>query len=300
MTYKYNIMTTTTQLYQTGTIPMKIKKNTDILEKDIQTIIEGNMETYLGIRFVATEYSTGKLHGGRIDSLGIDENNVPVIIEYKRSMDSGAAIQGLFYLAWLMDHKSEFELEILKKFGVEISQNIDWSQPRVLCIANDFKKYVVGAINYMGPNIELMQYQLFDNGMLMLTDVYTKNQKRIVTLSVNKSVRYHNNDCDINITDIYKNLEEFLLELDDTVKMVKAKSYNAFRTNRNFAIVKIQKKAVKIGIPTINPNSIELEAGFTRDMSKIKGNDGDLDITLHTLDDLKKAKPILIKSFNNS
>lgn len=55
------------------------------LEKDLQAQIEENMETFLGIRFLATEYITGKTHKGRIDSLGLDENNCPVIIEYKRN-----------------------------------------------------------------------------------------------------------------------------------------------------------------------------------------------------------------------
>ncbi|WP_414613762.1 hypothetical protein [Stenotrophomonas pavanii] len=42
------------------------------LEKPLQTLIEANLLPMLGIRFVATEYVTGKTHGGRIDSLGLD------------------------------------------------------------------------------------------------------------------------------------------------------------------------------------------------------------------------------------
>ena len=54
------------------------------LEKSLQTLIENNLEAFLGVRFLASEYTTGKTHGGRIDTLGIDENGCPVIIEYKR------------------------------------------------------------------------------------------------------------------------------------------------------------------------------------------------------------------------
>ena len=42
------------------------------------------MEVFLGVKLLATEPSTGKVHNERIDLLGIDENNYPVIIEYKR------------------------------------------------------------------------------------------------------------------------------------------------------------------------------------------------------------------------
>lgn len=30
------------------------------LEKSLQSLIEGNLDTFLGIRFLASEYSTGK------------------------------------------------------------------------------------------------------------------------------------------------------------------------------------------------------------------------------------------------
>ncbi|WP_373921990.1 hypothetical protein [Streptomyces sp. T12] len=50
-------------------------------EADVQSLVEANMETLLGVRFLATEYSTGPVHGGRIDSLGIDENGAPVVVE---------------------------------------------------------------------------------------------------------------------------------------------------------------------------------------------------------------------------
>jgi RecB family endonuclease NucS len=55
------------------------------LEKPLQTLIEDNLEPLLGIRLVATEYPTGKTHSGRIDTLGLDENLCPVILEYKRT-----------------------------------------------------------------------------------------------------------------------------------------------------------------------------------------------------------------------
>lgn len=76
------------------------------IEKSLQTLIEQNMETLLGIRFLASEYSTGKAHGGRIDSLGIDEDGCPVIFEYKRALNENVINQGLFYLDWLMDHRA--------------------------------------------------------------------------------------------------------------------------------------------------------------------------------------------------
>lgn len=42
------------------------------IEKELQSLIESRMETFLGVRFLDSEYSTGKTHCGRIDSLGLD------------------------------------------------------------------------------------------------------------------------------------------------------------------------------------------------------------------------------------
>src|SRR6478736_1596760 len=56
------------------------------VEKSLQNQIEGHMEEFLGIRFLASEYTTGRSHSGRIDTLGIDENGSPVVVEYKRTL----------------------------------------------------------------------------------------------------------------------------------------------------------------------------------------------------------------------
>lgn len=37
------------------------------IEKSLQHIIERHLETFLGVRFLSSEHSTGKRHAGRID-----------------------------------------------------------------------------------------------------------------------------------------------------------------------------------------------------------------------------------------
>lgn len=68
------------------------------LERNLQTLIEENMEVTFGVRYLASEYTTGKVHRGRIDSLGLDENGSPVIFEYKRTSHENVINQGLFFL----------------------------------------------------------------------------------------------------------------------------------------------------------------------------------------------------------
>lgn len=80
-----------------GTVE-ELKGTSAALEKSLQTLIEQHLEAFLGIRFLASEHSTGKVNSGRIDTLGIDENGCPVIIEYKRALNENVINQGLFYL----------------------------------------------------------------------------------------------------------------------------------------------------------------------------------------------------------
>jgi len=83
--------------------PVKFKQ-----EKELQRFVEQNLEVLLGIRLVATEFTTGEKHGGRIDTLGSDEAGNPVILEYKWDKSDSVVNQGLFYLDWLLDHRGDF------------------------------------------------------------------------------------------------------------------------------------------------------------------------------------------------
>src|SRR3989344_2166752 len=89
------------------------------LEKDVQKLFEKNLEEILNIKFLATEYSTS--FGGRIDSLGIDNNGSPVIIEYKKGQNDSVINQGLSYLRWLLDHKADFEA-LVRKMKISTSE----------------------------------------------------------------------------------------------------------------------------------------------------------------------------------
>jgi len=112
-------------------------------------MIERNMDVFFGVRFLASEYSTGKKHGGRIDSLGIDENGSPVIFEYKRTQNENVINQGLFYLDWMLDHRAEFEKLAEQHLGQSPNDLVDWSSPRLVCVANDFNRYDEHAISQM-------------------------------------------------------------------------------------------------------------------------------------------------------
>ena len=107
----------------------ELNSNQVPLEKELQQLLEQNMSTFFGVTFLKSEY---RITNGRMDSIGIDENNCPVIFEYKRSVNENVINQGLFYLDWLLDHKADFKLLVMDTLGSEKADEIDWSMPCVI------------------------------------------------------------------------------------------------------------------------------------------------------------------------
>src|SRR6266511_2282716 len=90
------------------------------LEKELQSLIEANLGPVFNCRFVASEFSTGLQHAGRIDTLAMSEDNNPVMIEYKKAESSELINQSLFYLHWIQDHRGDFEMAVRKQLGNKI------------------------------------------------------------------------------------------------------------------------------------------------------------------------------------
>ena len=277
------------------------------IEKSLQSLIERHLESFIGIRFLASEYSTGKTHGGRIDTLGIDENGCPVIIEYKRAINENVINQGLFYLDWLMDHKAEFELLVLKRLGQREADSIEWSAPRLLCIAGDFTKYDEHAVQQINRNIELIRYVKYGREILLLELVNATTASNGPTEAISpkyssKTVEENLAQADEELTDVFEALKAFILALGSDVQMRTLKFYFAFKRFRNFACVEVHpKNRVILVFVKVDPRSIELQPGFTRDMRQTGHyGTGDLEITIRNKNDLERAKPLIVQSYESS
>jgi len=301
------------KLFQTtGTSVQEIEGTSVALEKSLQTLIEANLETFLGVRFLATEYSTGPKHGGRVDTLGIDENGCPVIIEYKRTLNENVINQGLYYLDWLLDHKAEFELLVLKQLGKEKAEDIEWGGPRLLCIAGEFTKYDEHAVEQINRNIELIRYRRYGKELLLLELVNAHKadsaieQKPSVPAAkggkVYKGFVDYLAQADAELADRFEALKAFILALGDDVQASQLKYYVAFKRIKNFACVEVhpQPRTLLVYLK-VDPKTIPLEKGFSRDVSNIGHfGTGDLELTLRTSEDLEKAKALILKSYEVS
>ncbi|WP_137936505.1 DUF5655 domain-containing protein [Chitinivorax sp. B] len=277
------------------------------LEKPLQTLIERNLETLLGIRFVASEYTTGKTHGGRIDTLGLDENHCPVIIEYKRSQSENVINQGLFYLDWLMDHKAEFKLLVLERFGKETANLIDWNGPRLICIAANFTKYDAHAVQQINRQIELVRYRLFGDDLLLLEAANTPNTQPnnppskqptngTKTHTTDKSVAKTHAELSPSMLTLMDTVEAYIFSLGDDVQRKELKLYYAYRRLRNFATIALQKGQLLIYLH-LNPEEVELPSNGRSVKGVGHWGTGDVELRVTNSTELDLAKPLILKAY---
>ncbi|MBG0824887.1 DUF91 domain-containing protein [Planomonospora sp. ID91781] len=290
----------------------ELQGNAFAVEVSLQRLIENNMETLFGVRFLETEHSTGAKHRGRIDSLGIDENGSPVIFEYKRASNENVINQGLFYLDWLLDHRGEFKLLVMRKLGAQAAEVIDWSNPRLVCVAGAFNRYDEHAIMQMNRSIELVRYRDFDGELLALELVASRSgvgepsgsapPKTGGTAPVQRTVTESLAQAPQPLADLYGTLEAFIEGLGDDVTKKILKFYFAFRRIKNFACVEIHPRSQTILVYVkVDPAGVKLEDGFSRDVRNIGHyGTGDLELRIRAQADLEKALPLIQLSYEAS
>jgi predicted transport protein len=276
-------------------------------------LIERHLEAFLGVRFLESEYITGKKHGGRIDTLGFDEDDSPVIIEYKSATNQNVINQGLYYLDWLMDHKAEFQLLVHKHLGQEAADAIEWSTSRLICIAGDFTKYDEYAVQQIDRNIELLRYRHFSEDLLVLELV---NRRTAAELSGSASPTQKGSGgasnifseylaataTDRELSDRFEAIKAFLSSLGDDVQMKTLKHYIVFKRLKNFASIEVHPTVRKITVfVKVDPASVELRPGFTRDVTDIGHyGTGNLEVVIDSPADFEDAKPLFIRSYEAS
>lgn len=305
-------MTTDIKLFDlTQQSATEIPGKAAVVEKSLHDLMERNLDIMLGIRLLGSEYSTGPKQKGRIDSLGIDENKCPVIIEYKRATNQNVINQGLYYMDWLLDHRAEFELLVLKKLGSATADAIDWSAPRLLCIAGAFTRYDEHAVEQMNRNIELIRYRRFGKNLLMLemvnavsatTGSTTGSDTNKSGTTTQKTISEVLSSLDDPLLDLYEALRDHILALGDDIQEKKLKYYVAFKKLRNFACVEVRpNKSTVLLYLKVDPDTVMLTPNFTRDVRDIGHfGTGDLEVRIQTSEDLERAKPLLQKSYDAS
>lgn len=287
-----------------------IEQTNFVTEKELQKLVEANLDTIFNCRLVATEFSTGQQHAGRIDTLGLSEDNNPVIIEYKKVESSELITQSLFYLSWIHDHRGDFEITVQKVLGSTAA--VDWSDIRVICIAPNYKKYDLHAVQVIGENIELWTYRLFDNQTLYFEEVLQKSytspttaassNKNPVMVAAGKKAALTRETATYTfeqrltekpqeIQELARSVQEFIMGLDSAIEEVPRKFYIAYRTTQNIVYLRVSKERVGLHLK-LNPDEVAGPEGI----SKVASGYSDtkvLEIFIKSQADLDATKPFI-------
>src|SRR3989339_1752866 len=294
-----------------GSVATKIIAKGLDLEKNLQSLFEQNLEELLNIIFLAHEYATS--FGGRIESLGIDKNGSPCIIEYKKNQNDNVINQGLSYLRWLLDHKADFEILCQSK---KIDIEIDWDSPRVICIAENYSKFDLDTADILPINVELLRYRVYDENILYLEpENYQKvkistsgiirkgKTQKIKDAQLQKVYSIDDHLAGINkeTLDLFQDLRERILSLyQNIIEEAKAK-YIAYKTSTNFVDIVVKQYGLKIFL-NVKSGQLNDPQKLARDLTKPKpighwGN-GDYEVKFESADEADAVFALIRQSYD--
>lgn len=249
-------------------IPIKEKKIS--LEKTLQTLVEANSNDVFGLSFIATEFPLNNL---RIDTLAFDEEaKAFVVIEYKRDKNFTVIDQGYAYLALLLNNKADFVLEYNEKTKKNLRKaDIDWSQSRVMFVAQSFTKYQQEAIGFQDLPIELWEVKKYDEDLVSFNQVRaSEKSESIKTVTKNKdiervsreirqySVEDHIKPNWSKAKELFDEFSQRVLELDPRFEIHPVKYYIGFNIdNKNVVAVKVRSSKLLLELLRVQPKDLK-------------------------------------------
>ena len=193
-----------------------LEKESFKLERDIQSLVEANMEALFGIEFVSTEFSITDF---RLDSLAFDEQNSSfVIVEYKKGHSYSVVDQGYSYLSVMLNNKADFILEYNERTGKQLKRtDIDWTSSKVIFISPSFNSYQKNSVNFKDVPFELWEIRKFE-GDIVAFEQYTSSSNE----SIEKLSKGNNSSVISKVSSEVKVMseEDHVGNLDDSVKLV--------------------------------------------------------------------------------
>ena len=233
-------------------------------EKEMQKFCEQNMDMLLGIQFMASEFRVAQF---RFDSVAYNKNgNTFMIIEYKNDKNFSVVDQGYSYISTLLNHKADFVLKYNQVFHANRGlEDFDWTQVRVLFIAPSYTVYQLNSINFSDLPLELWKIKRYENGILSFEQIKPMNTSASISGYVSKTIStseksvFKKNDSrdekevivyteDDRLEDgtdttreLYLNIKDYILSLDDEITIKPTKLYIGFRShNHNLVDIKLQ------------------------------------------------------------
>ena len=279
------------------------------LEKDLQKLVEENLNVILGLQFIATEFS---IDAYRFDSVAYNEQTKSfVIVEYKRGKSESLVDQGYAYLYTLLNRKADFVLLYNEVMGKSKGlKDFDWSQTRIIFVSPQFTDYQKNATAFINMPFELYEIKQFEGGIVSVNQVNDNKALKSDSIDTNKDDKVSKVSKEIIvytednvlekgsevIREWYFELSDRILELGK-IKVDPQKLYIAFKGKTNICDVVIGKNKLKIFI-NLKDGELKDPQGITRVVKNVGhwGN-GDYEITVTEADSFDYIIFLIKQSF---
>jgi predicted transport protein len=283
------------------------------LEREIQTVVENNLELLFNLQFVKTEL---KIKDFRIDTLGYDkENKSFVIIEYKKERNFSIIDQGYTYMSLMLNNKSDFILEYNESCGETIKRDdIDWTQSKVIFVSPNFTEYQKHSINFKDVPFELWEIVRYENDLIGLVQHKNNSKESISSVtsgenndivnSVSKEIKIYDEEYHLTQSrvkeqtkDIYFNLKERVFNLGGDIVITPRKTYISYKRKTNFLDIHFLKEGLWCWI-NLKKGELDDPKSITRDVSSIGhyGN-GDYELWINEESDLDYMMFLINQSY---
>lgn len=227
-------------------------------EKELQNFFENNIETILGYKFIDTEFVVGDF---RIDSLAFDEESKSFrIIEYKNVKNHSLVDQGYTYLKLMLERKADFVLQYNIKTNSSLTtQNIDWSQSRIIFVSPIYTAYQLNATDFKNIPVDLVKVTRYEDDIIEIDFIKKTSNVKVQDIQmesiqndVNKEIIVYTEEDHLSkvsddIKRVYEELKTRILGLDD-IDVEAKKLYIAFKGSRNITDIEFHKNKLKVYI----------------------------------------------------
>ena len=281
-------------------------------EKELHRLFERHLHDLTDITFVASEHYTGSRHKRRADTLGLDDQKRPVVIEYKLRQGGAAISQGLDYLDWLKDHKGDFRELVRAKLGGGRVNGIDFKNAWLLCVAGEYRREDILSAQTNTHRIELLSVRRLGEATILLDWLLRDREEAKPTPPAPEPVpvpstkqpefsrcRYWRQiEANAELHGLFMALHDYLVSLGEDVRANPTKNYISFKRKRTVAYVNPQPSRNRLDVHIY----VDLEhhpytIGFTR---KLHSGSYNMGIFIRNHEDLEKAKPLLQQSYQRS
>ena len=192
----------------------------------------------------------------------------------------------------------------------------------MICLAPEYKKYDLHAVQVMGANIELWQYKVYSNGILSIDEVFRRNgqvtnsfsdeerAKSPVMVEAGRkaaatrrtavhTIEQHTGSLSTNLRELFDEVRDYITGLDSMIEESPKMHYIAYKTSQNFVCIQLYRNKLALYLK-LNPDEIALKPAQARDVRNIGHfGTGDLEITIKNRNDFEQTKHLIDEALKN-